>query len=52
MSPNNQTLRDLGRVVKGVLLFLPLAALVAAVNVTIDPASLFQRDTSAAPLRL
>lgn len=43
MPPKNKWLRDLGRVAKGVLLFLPLAVLVAAVNGTIDPASLFQR---------
>lgn len=32
------------RLARGAALFLPLAALVAAVNVTVDPASLFQRD--------
>lgn len=32
------------RVLRGAALFLPLLALVAFVNVTVDPASLFQRD--------
>ncbi len=32
------------RLVRGAALFLPLAVLVAAVNVTVDPASLFHRD--------
>lgn len=43
MDRKQKALADLRRVLRGALLFLPLLALIAAVNVAVDPASLFQR---------